>query len=102
MFHANVPTRASAESPSVSNAPPRRRVRSAQAAYVVRSRPFAVAVTIVLAPKSRSARWKTWVRDSGASDMSPRMGETYAAGAATAARSRTQYASTSKRRVHLR
>ena len=64
-------------------------MRSAHRAYVVRSRPSAVAVTIVLSPKSRSARWKTWVRDSGASDMSPRIAETYAA-AATAARSVTQ------------
>ena len=76
MFHANVPTRASGARPSVSNAPPSRRVRAAQSAYVVRSRPAAVAVTICLAPKSRSARWKTCVSDSGASDMIPRMART--------------------------
>ena len=34
VFHANVATRPSAEIPSVSSTPPRRRVRSAHSAYV--------------------------------------------------------------------
>ena len=41
VFQANVATRPSAEIPSVSSTPPRRRVRSAHSAYVMCSRPVA-------------------------------------------------------------
>ena len=57
VFQANVATRPSSEMPSESSAPPRRRVRCAQSAYVVRSLPVAVSVVIVFSPNSRSARW---------------------------------------------
>jgi hypothetical protein len=56
LFHANVPTRPSAEIPRSSSTPPSRRVRSAQAAYVVRSSPVAVAVAMPLSGNRRSAR----------------------------------------------
>ena len=73
VFQANVATRPSAEMPSVSSTPPRRRVRAAQSAYVMCSRPVAVAVVTPLRPKSRSARSNRCVIINGTSCINPCM-----------------------------
>ena len=59
MFQANVPTRASAGTPSASSTPPNRRVRSVHSAIEVRLRSVAVLQTSCLSPYSRSNRSKT-------------------------------------------
>ena len=73
MFHANVPTRPSAEISSVSSTPARRRVRSAHSPYVIRSIPPTWTVATPFSGKIRSARSKTWVSVSGYDDISPCM-----------------------------
>jgi hypothetical protein len=65
VFHANVATLPSDDTPSESSAPPTRRLRSAQAPYVMRSSPPAVAVETVLFGYRRSTRLKIVVSVSG-------------------------------------